>query len=356
MKQDPMREWVLWDEILAALHRWPVIVAFALAGTLLGLVFAYFWPSSYRANAAISVELNPYRVLDDRYIPEFTKAEFRNIDDYKHWQMLQLSIVVKSDPYLNETLNRLREMDPYWDSIEIQDLREMLDANWRNAGQWLLVADAENSLRAVEALETWRDVILNLTNASIAHSRELFNLELTLRSLNDELVKNQLQQAALEETLDGLIDALNELNNAEGDFPLSEPDRDDLFTLANQMAELTSGGHVIVEEFPDDGAPISDYLTWVERAILIVEKDNDSSKVADAVLNEQISRVTSEWESGIQEAQGLSATLSLKKPQAREPEVRQVRSYSLAALIGTLVGLLLWILVFLIQITRKEYL
>ena len=344
---------MLRDEILAGFHRWPVIVAFALAGTLLGLVFTYFWPSSYRANVDLSVELNPYRVLDDQYIPEFSNAEFRNIDDYKHWQMLQLSIVVKSDPYLIETLTRLRELDPYWDSIEMQDLREILNAKWRNAGQWLLAADAENSLGAVEAVATWRDVILNLTNNSIAHSRELFNLELTLRSLNDELVKNQLQGAALEETLGSLIDALDELNNAEGDFPLSEPDRVDLFTLANQIAE---GSRVIVEEFPDDGAPVSDYSTWVERAILIVERDINSSKVANAALNEQISSVTSEWELGINEAQGLSATLSLKKPQNKEPEVRQVRSYSLAALIGTLVGLLLWILVFLVQITRKGYL
>lgn len=344
---------MLRDEILAGFHRWPVIVAFALAGTLLGLVFTYFWPSSYRANVELSVELNPYRVLDDQYIPEFSNAEFRNIDDYKHWQMLQLSIVVNSDPYLLETLTRLRELDPYWDSIEMQDLREMLNANWRNAGQWRLVADAENSLRAVGAVAIWRDVILNLTNDSIAHSRELFNLELTLRSLNDELVKNLLQGAALEETLGSLTNEFNELNNAEGDFPLSGPDRVDLFTLANQMAE---GSRVIVEEFPDDGAPVSDYSTWVERAILIVERDIDSSKVANVALNEQISSVTSEWELGINEAQGLSATLSLKKPQNKEPEVRQVRSYSLAALIGTLVGLLLWILVFLIQITRKGYL
>ncbi|MEE9188932.1 MAG: hypothetical protein V3U36_06150, partial [Anaerolineales bacterium] len=245
------------------------------------------------------------------------------------------------------------ELDPYWDSIEMQDLREILNAKWRNAGQWLLAADAENSLGAVEAVATWRDVILNLTNDSIAHSRELFNLELTLRSLNDELVKNLLQGAALEETLGSLKNEFNELNNAEGDFPLSEPDRVDLFTLANQMAE---GSRVIVEEFPDDGAPVSDYSTWVERAILIVERDIDSSKVANVALNEQISSVTSEWELGINDAQGLSATLSLKKPQNIDPEVRQVRSYSLAALIGTLVGLLLWILVFLIQITRKGYL
>lgn len=356
MKQDPMREWIIRDEILAAFHRWPAIVAFALAGMLLGLVFTYFWPSSYRSNAALSVELNPYRVLDDLYIPEFADAEFRNIDDYKHWQMLQLSILVKSDPYLIETLTRLRERDPYWDSIEMQELREMLDANWRNAGQWLLVADAEISVRAVEAIETWRNVILKLTNDSIAQSRELFKLELTLRSLNDQLVKNQLQQIALEETLDSLTEALNELINAEADPPLSEPDRVDLFTLANQMMESTLAGRVIVEGFPHGGAPVSDYLDWVERAILIVERDIESSKVTNVALNEQILSVTSEWELGINEAQGLSATLSLKIPQNKKPEVRQVRPYSLAALIGTLVGLLLWILVFLIQITRKGYL
>ena len=65
---------MLRDEILAGFHRWPVIVAFALTGTLLGLVFTYFWPSSYRANVELSVELNPYRVLDDQYIPEFSNA------------------------------------------------------------------------------------------------------------------------------------------------------------------------------------------------------------------------------------------------------------------------------------------
>lgn len=355
MKQDPMKEWVLRDEILAAFHRWPVIVAFALTGMLLGLVFAYFWPSSFRAILELSVELNPYRVLDDKYLPEFTNAEFRNVDDYKHWQMLQLSIIVKSDPYLNETLVRLRERDLYWESVDIQDIREMLEADWRNAGQWLLVADAENSLRAKEVVETWQDVILDMTNDTIAQSRELFNLELTLRSLNDELVKNQLQQAALEEILDGLKAALRELDKAEGDLSLSEIDRIDLFTLANRIAEYASAGYVVVDGFPDEGDPVSEYTVWIEQAISIIEKDIGYSMRAGAALNEQITNVTSEWESGIQEAQGLSATLSLKKLQAIEPEVRQVRSYSLAALIGTLVGLLMWILVILIQITRKGY-
>ncbi|MGB5844900.1 MAG: hypothetical protein WBG94_10680, partial [Anaerolineales bacterium] len=63
MNKDPMNEWVLRNEILAALHRWPVIVVFSLAGAMVAMVATFFWPSPYRANVEISVELNPYRIL-----------------------------------------------------------------------------------------------------------------------------------------------------------------------------------------------------------------------------------------------------------------------------------------------------
>lgn len=356
MNQDPMREWVLRDEILAAFHRWPMILAFALTGMILGLIISYFWPSSYRATLLLSVELNPYRLLDDKYIPEFTEAQFHNIDDYKHWQMLQLSILVKSDPYLNETLTRLREIDPYWKSIEIQDLREMLEANWRNAGEWLLVADTEDSIRAAEAVKTWQEVIQEFTDNAIARSRELLNLELTLRSLNDELVANQLQQTNLDEILGDLTGVSSVLAMAEKDSPIEDSVRSEMFLLANRLAGLIPNGHLILEDFPEKDGWVNDYLEWIDRVSLIVEKEIETTDSTELKINEQISSTESYWEAGIQEAQGLSATLSINNPQDKSPEVRQVRPYSLAALIGTFMGLLLWILVFLFQITRKGYL
>ena len=143
-----------------------LLYSFALVGTVLGLAFAYLWPSTYRANVELSVELNSYRVLDDQYIPAFAGAEFRNIDDYKHWQMLQLSIVVLSDPYMQETLSRLREINPEWSSVSEQDLREMLSANWRNAGVWHLVAKGSSSTQAIEAVEAWRDVVIEFNPGS----------------------------------------------------------------------------------------------------------------------------------------------------------------------------------------------
>lgn len=355
MKRDPMDEWVLRDEILAAFHRWPMILVFILVGSLLGLAFAFLWPPSYRANIELSIQLNPYRALDDLYVPEFTKVEFRNVDDYKHWQMSQLSILVSSDNYLQETLNRLRKIDTYWNSIEVPELRQMINAQWRNAGIWLLSAEAESGLRASEVIETWRDVILEFTDNAISNSRELFQIEISLRSLNNELVELQLNQSALEEIKGNLNEIAISLRAAKSDELISQADRTRLFNLVNQTDFNEPGWQLILEDSPDPGSPSSEYLNWVERASGFMDQKIDSNNMSAQILEDEISRIYSEWEAGLRSGQGLSATLSLANVQDDQPQVKQVRSYSLAALVGAIMGLLVWFLGFLAKITRKGY-
>ena len=355
MKQDPMQEWVLRDELLAAFHRWPMIVLFALVGALLGLAFAYLWPGSYRANVEVSVELNPYRVLDDQYAPEFANVEFRNIDDYKHWQMLQLSILVLSDPYMLETVTRLREKDAEWEAVSPQDLREMLSANWRNAGRWRLSANTSTAKRAVEAIETWREVVIDLSQESIASSRDLFRLELVMRSLNDELVELHLQQSTLEAIQVDIAEILDEFISKPDNETISEADRMELFARAIQVTDLLPGGQVIIDSFPQAGAAIGEYGVWLEGLNLVNERELDLIQLKNADIQEELSRVGSEWEENLVKASGLSATLNLENLQKDSTWIEEIRSYSLAALVGALLGLLAWIILFLIRITRKGY-
>lgn len=355
MKQDPMEEWVLRDKLLAAFHRWPVIVLFALVGSLIGLAFAYFWPASYRANVELSVELNPYRVLDDQYVSEFAGAEFRNIDDYKHWQMLQLSILVLSDPFMEETINRLREQNPDWSSISPQDLREMLSANWRNAGVWRLAANGRTSQMASEAVETWRDVIIDLTRQSIASSRDLFRLELALRALNDQLVEIQLQHAALEAIKVDLAGIQENFISRPGDETLPEMDRRELFSIANQMAGLIPGENVILNSFPQEDMSVSEYIAWLEMANIVLERELKSIGLSTSSLEEEILETRSEWEENLINGSGLSATLNIENRKKGDIQVDELYSYSLAAMIGALLGLFAWIMVFLVRVTRKGY-
>lgn len=350
-----MIEWLLRDEILAAFHKWYVIVAFVLVGSLLGVGFAYIWPSSFQASTEISVELNPYRALDDKYVNAFAKAEFRNTDDYKHWQMSQLSLLVSSDEYLSETLTRLRQRDSYWQSVEIPQLRKALEVKWRNAGRWLMTAEAGSPEQAENALEIWRDVVLEKTNYAISRSRELFQIELALRALNEEHAALESRQDLLQEIDKNLEEALQEFRKMPPDEPLGQTERQQLFLEVSLVDDGALTWQKLFEELPADGTPTSQYISWIELVRELIPQELDAIRVAKEDLDERISAITLEWESILHEGKGLSATLSLEKLNTEPIEAIQARSTSLAALVGAILGLLAWIFMTLFQITRRGY-
>jgi hypothetical protein len=355
MKQDPMDEWLLRDEILAAFHRWPVVVAFVLLGSLLGIVSAFLWPSSYKATTEISVDLNPYRALDDRYVSTFAGVDFRNIDDYKHWQMSQLSILIVSDSYLEETLNRLREKDIYWQDIGIHELGDIVEAQWRNAGRWLLYAEADTSHLAKDAVEAWRDVIIEKASFAITQSKELFKLELTLRSLNDEIVRLRTRQIILKEVNSALDEILAELNKVSTDEPLNQADRLKLSTLVFQTADFSSRWETLIRDFPEANATIQEYIAWISWVNAAIELDLKSTGNTIEGLEGELSELNSEWDSAFEDAQGLSATLSIENLSKEALDVNRVRPVGLVALVGGILGLLVWCLVFFAQITHNGY-
>ena len=355
MIREPMREWILRDEILAAFHKWPVIVVFILVGSLIGIGFTFIWPSSFQASTEIAVELNPYRALDDQYVTAFANAEFRNTDDYKHWQMSQLTLLVSSDDYLGETLTRLRQRDSYWQSVEIPQLREMLEVNWRNAGRWRLSATAGSPEQAEDELEIWREVVLEKTNYAISRSRALFQIELALRALNEEHAALESRQGLLQEIDMGLEAALRELSKIPPDESLGQPERQKIFLEVAKVANDDTSWLNQLDVFPAGGAPTSQYISWIEMVQENVRIELDAIGVAINKLDERISSETDEWESILQEGQGLSATLSLEELNNSPIEVNRARSTSLAALVGAIIGLLAWILMTLFQITRRGY-
>lgn len=355
MSDNPMNEWRLRDEILASAHRWPMIVVFAMAGALIGLIAAFIWPAPYQANLELSVELNPYRVLDDQYLSAFTNAEFRNIDDYKHWQMMQLSILVLSDPYMTETLNRLRQIDPFWNSVNEQELRTMLAANWRNAGVWLLSAKSDSESRAVEAVEVWRNVVIDLSAEAIRNSQSLFQIELKLRALNDQLVQNQLALASLEDLQRTILDYQDELGKLDQGAVLPTEYHQEMLVKRIQLAEILPGEFEEGNIFPKLNAPVREYAAWLDLISDYIGDQILAFKMRENILTQEISDVTSLWKAGLENAQGLSATLNLAKRSNTSPAVNQSKSYGLAAMIGAILGILSLIIVFLYQITRKAY-
>jgi len=330
------------DEIFAAAHMWPIIAASFLAGSLIGILVTFVWPSPYRATLELIIGLDPYRVAQDNYISEFAEVPFRNADDYKYWQMQQLNALVFSDDYLDETLSRLVDIDTYWQEVSVEELREILQVYWRNAGMWRLAAEVSKSPYAEQAVETWRDVILEKTEDSIAYAREIFLLELQLQVIRESLLKvrNRLEQ--LSEIEEALSQIHAELESDDKSNLLNPSERWRLLSLVSQAAGMNLGWQSLLDSFPVSNDHVEDYISWVERVMIGIGVESETLSNQIESLERESVIVLAEWEDAVQDGDGLAATLTVEKIIGLDTSVRQLRPTYIAALVGGLLGLLVW--------------
>lgn len=352
---DSFKEWSLRDEILLATHRWPLIVAFVLAGCLIGWLVSLIWPASYQTTTSLYVGLDPFRAIEDRYIAAFANIEFRNPDDYKHWQMQQLNALAFSDAYLQGTLERLHQIDTYWNNVEVATLRRMLRTAWRNAGDWQLSAREASADRASQAVEAWRDEILEQTEGAIASAGQLYPLDLRLRAITADESDTWERQARLELVKQALQTWQTESVNNLGDEPLEIDARWRLNMLASQAAGFDPDWQSLLDAIPPPEAPVKDYVDWIDRLLVMIDQEVVNLQERSKELAEQRAQVMAEWEQEQQRGQGLAATMIVEKPADAPPQMAPARSTSLVALVGGMVGLIVWGLYTLLQITRQGY-
>jgi hypothetical protein len=290
--------------------------------------------------------------VDDDYIAEIAEVPFRNADDYKYWQMQQLDALVFSDDYLEETLVRLTEIDGYWYGKSVEDLRDMLRVYWRNAGRWRLAAEVSESQYAEHAVETWRDVILEKTNESIIDAQKIYFIDLKLQGTRDTLSKAQSRLELLS-NIKVAFDQWYEVAGSSSRTGVLDPsERWWLISLASQAAGLNLGWQSLLVSFPSPNAVMEEYLPWVEQVLIAIEAESEAITLQIEELEHQSEILLSEWENSLQGGDGLAATLTIEKLSDMEPSVRKLRSTFTAALVGGLLGLLLWGVITLLRIHR----
>jgi len=348
-----MKKVVLRDEIFEAAHRWPIIVASVLVGSLIGILVSSIWPSPYRATLELSVGLNPYRVSDDDYISEFAGVPFRNADDYKYWQMLQLNALVLSDDYLDETLERLREIDEHWQEVSVEELREIFQVYWRNAGTWRIAAEVSKSQLAEQAVETWRDVILEKTEASIASAQEIFLLELQIQAIRDSLLQARIRSDLLLEVEETLVKFHKELESLKNSDPIDPSERWRLLSLVSQAAGMNIGWQSLLDSFPESHADEEEYSSWLDEIVIHIGVESELLSNQVEVLERESDQVLAEWEQAVKDGDGLAATLTVEQISGFNMSVRQLRPTGIAALVGGLLGLLVWGVFTSLRIQRR---
>lgn len=346
-----VNEWSFRHEILLATQRWPQVLLFCLLGSLLGWAISFGWPTPHRATRELFVGLNVYRSVEDRNVSEYAGVELLNANDYKNWQMASLNSLIFMDSVLNETLQRLREQDPYWKDVQLDELAGSLHVYWRNAGKWRLVAENDDPKRAAQAVAVWQEVVVENVHNAVSESQRAMVLEFQLKSIAEERASLLAEAETLKQTSAAFQNWLNQ-EDEPGESPLEGSERWKLWRLLTRNG-MDDSWALLADTFPPETAARSSYRAWVENAISALEQEIQNLNEQAISQSELEAQVTDQFAQASQASLGLSASLDVDKISDSRIEQIIVRPTGTLLWIGSLLGLIAWLILWFSDISLR---
>jgi len=343
--------WILRDEIYGMLHRWPTMIVFLLLGSLIGWISLIIWPSYYQASSKIYVGLNPYRAYSDTNFLSLTKPKYANIDNYMYWQMYQLQAAIYLDGFIQETLEKLKEIDAYWAKYDRLTLLDMLDAEWRTAGEWTLTGKHPEPERAMQIVQTWSRVVEENASEAIQAARNTIIIDQKLWVVSEELQNSQIRQQDLKISKKLITEWSEAAQNLPDSLPLDINERWRILYLTTHLADLTPPWQAILKEQPSENANSSDYIGWIEPITALI--DAELSILPELINDLQREHNQLEIQYNHEADMSLSLSPNLEIKEIRDYPARVIQPTSGLVLIGGIVGLLIWILTQLVIITNR---
>ncbi len=346
------KTWDLRDELYRAFHRWPVLVAGFALGALLGWLAAYIWPAYTRSTQTIYVGLNPYRAYSDAQFLALARPKYSNLDNYHYWQMSQLETVIFSPDFLDKTLARLHKQDPAWQQVDVESLRSMLDAEWRTAGDWDLVAVDRQSVRAQQAVYAWSAVVVEQVDLAVKASQDAFMLDERLQEAGASLQRLQQRQTVLTAAHPALATLRTGLLSRKADSSIDPQLRWQLSGLVSSLAGDDAAWSELLSNQPQADTPGAQALAWLDQVAVRTSTDQIQLPAQITELQRQYSDLQSQYQQAQAASLSLSPNLTVKEVSMVRSQV--VRPASTLALIGGLLGLLGWALLELVRITHRS--
>ncbi|HSQ26910.1 MAG TPA: hypothetical protein VLM80_07280 [Anaerolineales bacterium] len=343
--------WSLPDEIYRSLHQWHLMLAFLVLGALLGWGLSFLLPAEYKATQNIYVGLNPYRAFSDANFLAVARPAYSNIDDYKNWQMSQLETVIFLGDFIQASLDLLRQQDPFWQQITYEQLSSMLDTDWRTAGVWSLTATHHDALRAEQAARAWKDVAVTKVDQAILAARQTFMVDQELQANSDASLQAQLRIDLLDETRSALIAWIKTAEKFPAYQPLTPVQRDAILALGLYPAQFSPAWSAILEGQPAHDAKPGEYITWAEGIITQIQFEVPLLYKRISQLEIDHQEIADRYAVAADLSLGISPNLTFEG--FAELPARPMRSSGLWVLLGSLTGLLTWVLTQLVMINKR---
>ena len=347
------KDWTIREELYKTFHRWPTMIVFFIIGCIIGWVASLIWPSDYQAISQVSVGLDPYRTYSDTAFLALAKPRFRNLDDYKNWQLSTLETIIFFDVFVDDALDLLRQEDPYWETVERNELRDMLSVGWRSTGTWDMRAQHPEAQRAMQAAAAWSRVSIDIVMAAVQAARDTFMID----QERQEVINERLETEKRVEELKTIRATFTEWEqfirnqNPEGLIPYEI--REQLFTPIAQIADFSPGWLALMNAFPDKEAPTSDYIPWIQSTISMLNTELAVKELRADSLRKQEATLQSSYDNVANLSFGLSPNITVERIVHLPAEFLRPRGQYI--LIGGFIGFFLWILAQLIRIGRRDY-
>ena len=348
-----MKTWKIEDVLVLVAKFWHWAVLSIILGGLIGWGLSVLKEDKFQAGVDLYVGLDAYRAPLDHYVAEVAqKPLFHHWDDYKNWQMGQLEAVALSDAVFQKTLDRLADGDPYWRNVSASDLRAMAKLSWRNAGLWHFNVTHQQKQYAEQAVIAWTDVVLDVTNDAIEHSMEVKTIDGRLYLVENQLLALEERQQMLGQIRQHLCAWVSRLNELEKDDVLDAKSRWEIDSYVTYGMSWDAGWYRLVNDFPVDGSPVSQYIPWINRVVSVIDVElADIPKQIESLEVERSSLEKTYEEEG-KKGLGLSANLLVKRNEEGAVSTRNLRNEGYFILIGGLVGFVLWVIFLLVRIDQ----
>lgn len=346
-----MRSWSLSDELYRTFHQWPKISLFFLIGCLIGWIVSLVFPSNYRASATVYVALNPYRTYEDSNFLANVNPEYTNLDDYKNWQMGQLNTAIFLDEIIQETLDRLKEQDQAWTSVDAKQLREQLRAEWRSAGKWSLVAEDQDAELAAQAAETWGETVYERVAVAVDAARELITTDSKVEMVINNRDKTQLRLRQLETTRDQLESWMVTAQELPANEQIEVDERWQVLELVTNIALFEPYWMDVLENQPGDLASRIEYIEWIGLVLSKIEVEIPGLQASIEHLANEQTALEQQYTEQFALSLGLSPNLEFERVEIAP--AGKIQPVGLLTLLGGICGLLVWLFKELVRITNE---
>ena len=330
-------EWSLPEEILAISHRWQYPILAFLLGCLVGIMLSLILPPRYRAEKLLSVAYNADAVEE-------------NPTDYKNWQLEQLNALALSPEVVKDTLDKLRRQDSYWSDINRKDFTALLTVNWRNAGIWRLAAESDNADHATQIIETWMGVFLQKYQQARNSALEFHELDRQLFNLESQLVQTKARLSLVTGSAEGLQTWKDIISQLPNDRPLEPLVYWSLWSLASSAAGFDPARLSLLDSTPPAEAPTEAFQPWIDQWLSSLEIENSLLATQIDELEDERDPLQEQYALELQRSRGLSAEVEVSPSSPSPDAIIALRSISLYALVGGILGILTWTIAWLIRL------